>query len=139
MGPAQFPARSPRGTERPAIVASSSYLKPAAWRSVLSWAPNDPGRPGFTAPSPYRRLYGRRAGPVWGLSVVAMSPFPHTGRMAVDAGATTFVTGAAGFIGTELVKGLVARGHRVFGLTPSIERRSAWRVDQVQLRKETCR
>jgi hypothetical protein len=41
--------------------------------------------------------------------------------MAVDAGATTFVTGAAGFIGTELVKGLVARGHRVFGLTPSME------------------
>ena len=41
--------------------------------------------------------------------------------MAVDSGATTFVTGAAGFIGTELVKVLVARGHRVFGLTPSVE------------------
>ena len=35
--------------------------------------------------------------------------------------ATTFVTGAAGFIGTELVKVLVARRHRVFGLTQSVE------------------
>jgi len=41
--------------------------------------------------------------------------------MAIDAGATTFVTGAAGFIGTALVKVLVARGHRVFGLTPCME------------------
>ena len=41
--------------------------------------------------------------------------------MAVDAGATTFVTGAAGFIGIALVKALVARRHRVFGLTPSAE------------------
>jgi nucleoside-diphosphate-sugar epimerase len=41
--------------------------------------------------------------------------------MAGDAGATTFVTGAAGFIGTELVKVLRARGHQVFGLTESVE------------------
>ena len=41
--------------------------------------------------------------------------------MAIDAGATTFFTGAAGFIGTALVKVLVARGHRVFGLTPCME------------------
>ena len=41
--------------------------------------------------------------------------------MAGNARATTFVTGAAGFIGTELVKVLVARGHRVFGLTPTVE------------------
>ena len=41
--------------------------------------------------------------------------------MATDARATTFVTGAAGFIGSELVKVLVARGHRVFGLTDSLE------------------
>jgi nucleoside-diphosphate-sugar epimerase len=38
-----------------------------------------------------------------------------------EAPASTFVTGAAGFIGIELVKVLVARGHRVFGLTPSLE------------------
>jgi nucleoside-diphosphate-sugar epimerase len=36
--------------------------------------------------------------------------------MTVDARPTTFVTGAAGFIGTELVKVLVAIGHQVFGL-----------------------
>jgi nucleoside-diphosphate-sugar epimerase len=41
--------------------------------------------------------------------------------MTGDARATTFVTGAAGFVGTELVKVLVARGHQVFGLTPSVE------------------
>ena len=41
--------------------------------------------------------------------------------MASDARATTFITGAAGFIGTELVKVLVARGHRVLGLTHSVE------------------
>jgi hypothetical protein len=32
--------------------------------------------------------------------------------MASDTAAATFVTGAAGFIGTELVKVLVARGHQ---------------------------
>ena len=35
--------------------------------------------------------------------------------------ATTFVTGAAGFIGSELVKVLVARRHRVFGLADSVD------------------
>jgi nucleoside-diphosphate-sugar epimerase len=39
--------------------------------------------------------------------------------MATPARPTTFVTGAAGFIGSELVKALVARRHRVFGLTES--------------------
>jgi hypothetical protein len=41
--------------------------------------------------------------------------------MARDTRETTFVTGAAGFIGTELVRTLVARRHRVFGLTESVE------------------
>jgi nucleoside-diphosphate-sugar epimerase len=36
--------------------------------------------------------------------------------MAADAGTTAFVTGAAGFIGIELVKVLMARGHQVVGL-----------------------
>ena len=34
---------------------------------------------------------------------------------------TTFVTGAAGFIGTALVKVLLTRGHEVYGLTPSAD------------------
>lgn len=41
--------------------------------------------------------------------------------MAGQAKATTFVTGAAGFLGTELVKLLRARGHQVFGLTQRVE------------------
>jgi nucleoside-diphosphate-sugar epimerase len=55
------------------------------------------------------------------LSVVTISLALHTGDMAGDAGATAFVTGAAGFIGIELVKVLMARGHQVFGLTRSLE------------------
>jgi uncharacterized protein len=41
--------------------------------------------------------------------------------MRADAGATAFVTGGAGFIGTELVKVLIANGHQVFALAPSME------------------
>ena len=41
--------------------------------------------------------------------------------MATHARETTFVTGAAGFIGLELVKVLAARRHRVFCLTESTE------------------
>jgi len=67
------------------------------------------------------RLYGRRTSPVRVLSVVTISLALHTGDMAGDAGATAFVTGAAGFIGIELVKVLMARGHQVFGLTRSLE------------------
>ena len=41
--------------------------------------------------------------------------------MAIETRVTAFVTGAAGFIGAELVKVLVARRHRVFALTSSFE------------------
>jgi nucleoside-diphosphate-sugar epimerase len=41
--------------------------------------------------------------------------------MTVDATTTAFVTGAAGFIGTELVKVLISRGCQVFGLAHSME------------------
>ena len=41
--------------------------------------------------------------------------------MTGDARPTAFVTGAAGFIGSELVKVLVARGHQVFGLARCAE------------------
>jgi nucleoside-diphosphate-sugar epimerase len=41
--------------------------------------------------------------------------------MTVRPEATAFVTGAAGFLGLELVRALVARGFRVFGLAPSLD------------------
>ena len=41
--------------------------------------------------------------------------------MAGDTAATTFITGADGFVGRALVKILVARGHQVFGLTQTAE------------------
>jgi nucleoside-diphosphate-sugar epimerase len=47
--------------------------------------------------------------------------------MAGDAGATTFVTESEGFLGTELVKLLMSRGHRVLALTPSVEGAEAMR------------
>lgn len=47
------------------------------------------------------------------------APALHTGYM--PNGATTFITGAAGFIGTEPVNLLVARGHQVVGLAESVE------------------
>jgi nucleoside-diphosphate-sugar epimerase len=51
--------------------------------------------------------------------VVTESLDLHTEPMTSGTAATTFVTGAAGFIGIELVKILVSRGHPVFGLAQS--------------------
>jgi nucleoside-diphosphate-sugar epimerase len=48
--------------------------------------------------------------------------------MTIGGGITSFVTNAAGFVGTELVKVLVAGGHQVIGLVPSVE--AAHRVRQ---------
>ena len=56
--------------------------------------------------------------PLW---VVARLPPLHTVGMAGDAFATTFITGADGFLGAALVKVLVGRGHRVLGLVASPE------------------
>jgi uncharacterized protein len=41
--------------------------------------------------------------------------------MTGHVGATAFVTGASGFLGIELVKVLVGRGHRVSGLAPTLD------------------
>jgi nucleoside-diphosphate-sugar epimerase len=74
------------------------------------------------------RPYGRRTSAVRVLSVGMTAPGLHTGDMASDTRATAFVTGAAGFIGTALVKALVARRHVVLGLTPALD--AAARVRQ---------
>ena len=58
---------------------------------------------------------------MWVLSLFASSLALHTGRMAANRRESAFVTEASGFIGLELVKVLVARGHDVFGLTQSVE------------------
>ena len=55
------------------------------------------------------------------LSVVARALAHDTSHMTGDRRATTFITGAAGFIGTELIKVLKARGHDVYGLTWSLD------------------
>ena len=65
--------------------------------------------------------YERRTVLVRALSVAALSTARHTVTMSVAGGVSTFVTDAAGFVGLELVKVLVAAGHQVFGLTASVE------------------
>ena len=75
-------------------------------------------------------LYGGRTSPVRVLSVVARALANDTSRMTSDRPATTFITGAAGFIGIELIKVLKARGHDVYGLTWSLER-TAWQIARI--------
>src|SRR4029077_12968760 len=95
---------------------------PAVSRSALSCAPNDPEAPDFMALLSYfRPLYGRRTSPVRVLSVVVAACEPHTVGMSGERKATAFVTGAGGFIGTELIKALVADGHPAIGLVRSLE------------------
>ena len=65
--------------------------------------------------------YGCYTGLVQVVSVGTASFGRHTGHMATDTRATALVTAAAGFVGSELVKVLVARRHRVSGLTDSVE------------------
>src|SRR5437764_4323930 len=121
--------RSPRSsaltawTDRPAIVASSSCVNPAASRSAFRCPANEPAAAGFMAASSYRRqsTYGRRTSAVRALCVAATALALHTDDMTADAKATTFVTAPDGFIGTELVKVLTTHGHQVLGLTPSAE------------------
>jgi nucleoside-diphosphate-sugar epimerase len=55
------------------------------------------------------------------LRVVGGLPARQTHLMTRGSAATTFITGAGGFIGTELVKALIARGHEVFGMARSAE------------------
>ena len=55
------------------------------------------------------------------LSVVASSRDVHTDHMARGVRTSTFITGADGFIGTELRTVLVAGGHQLFGLTASVQ------------------
>ena len=64
-----------------------------------------------------RALYDSRTGAVG----VRADRERHTALMAWHAGATAFVTEAGGFIGTELIKSLVARGHHVIGLVGSTQ------------------
>ena len=66
-------------------------------------------------------MYEDRTSAVRVLSVAVPCLEQHTGAMETDTRATTFVTGAGGFIGSELVRVLVARHHRVYGLTDSLE------------------
>ena len=53
--------------------------------------------------------------------MVATSLARDTVAMAGSARGTAFVTGSDGFLGTELIKLLVSRGHRVLALTRSVE------------------
>ena len=72
--------------------------------------------------SSYRRACtGVSTSPVRALSVVARALAHDTSGMTGDRPATTFITGAAGFIGIELIKVLKARGHDVYGLTWSLD------------------
>lgn len=55
------------------------------------------------------------------LWVVAWAPKHHIDHMPASAITRAFVTEAASFIGTELLKVLLARGHHVVGLARSME------------------
>ena len=64
-----------------------------------------------------RVQYGRCAAAVGGSAADRRSTLAAMARQGV----TAFVTGAGGFIGTELIHLLIARGCQVFGLTRSVD------------------
>jgi hypothetical protein len=90
--------RSPRSsaliacTERPAMVASSSWVNPAASRSDLRCAPNDRGAASGISPTSYARctgvlrpVYGRRTSAVDGVGPAGTPDWTYEHRDQIQA------------------------------------------------------
>jgi nucleoside-diphosphate-sugar epimerase len=102
-------------------VCSWGELFEASRRRGVESARRVSGVSGRVAAHPSAAPYDWRTGGVRALWVAANLVPLHTRGMPQNARATVFVTGAAGFIGTELVNILVTRGYQVVGLTRSHE------------------